>query len=391
MDTHHRTIGSERVAMVVVILHERAYSRNGDAFQFPLLMNRRLLAREYGVVLRFTTRTDALLDGDVLIVHAKVFRDWWAVDGGARILAWLAAARTRVGRIVWVDTSDGTGTTHFRVLPLVDRYIKNQLLRDRRAYQRTLYGGRVYTDFLHRTYGIRDDDPGESHLNHPPSDTDLAKLTVGWHYGFAHYGRFGEYLGQAWFRASMLPRWFPHTWTPPSVRRPIPVSCRIGLRYSRSTIAYARQMLAERLAARGVQIGRVPKAAYFLELRQALIAVSPFGYGEICYRDFEAMLSGAAVLKQDMAHLETWPNLWVAGETYLPFAWDGSDFDERLDAALSDRQRTTELAAEAQRRYRFALAPAGQEEFCHRFVSLVVPPTAAPSEHRREMQTASSI
>lgn len=377
--------------MVVTILHERAYSRNGEAFRFPLLLNRRRLAREYGVVLRFTTRIDAPPEGDVLIVHAKALRDWWAADGGARILAWLAAARARVGSMIWWDTSDGTGTTHFRVLPFVDRYVKNQLLRDRHAYQRTMYGGRPYTDFLHRTCGIRDDDPGEPHLNHPPSDGDLAKLTVGWHYGFAHYGRFGEHLGQAWLRMPMLPRWFPKVWTPPSAIRPIPISCRIGLRYVRATITHARRMLADRLTARGVPIGRVPKAEYFMELRRTLIAVSPFGYGEICYRDFEAMLSGAAVLKQDMTHLETWPNLWVAGETYLPFAWDGSDFDARLDAALGDRHHTAALAAEAQRRYRAALAPAGQEEFCNHFMSLLVPSTAVPSEHRREAHAASPV
>lgn len=370
--------------MIVTILHEREYSRNGEAFLAPLIANRRCLARDYGMVLRRTTDPAALSECDVLIVHAKAFRDWW-VDGGGRITAWLTAARAHAGTIVWVDTSDGTGTTHFRVLPFVDRYVKNQLLRDRHAYQRQCYGGRLYTDFLHRTFGVCDDNAGEPHLNHPPSDADLGKLVVGWHYGFAHYGRFGGFLGQAWFRApALLPRWFPHVWTPPSARRPIAVSCRIGLRYTRATIAHGRTMLVQRLAARGVPSARVSKDAYFNELRQSLVAVSPFGYGEICYRDFEAVLSGAAMMKQEMTHLETWPDFWVPGETYLPFAWDGADFDARLDAALGDRPRTAAIAAEAQRRYRAALSPAGQEEFRERFVALMTPVATATLERRRK-------
>ena len=31
--------------------------------------------------------------------------------------------------------------------------------------------------------------------------------------------------------------------------------------------------------------------------------MSPFGFGEICYRDFEAMLNGACLIKPDVSHL----------------------------------------------------------------------------------------
>jgi hypothetical protein len=43
---------------------------------------------------------------------------------------------------------------------------------------------------------------------------------------------------------------------------------------------------------------------------------SPFGWGEINYGDFEGILSGDALVKPAMSHLQTWPELYVEGETY---------------------------------------------------------------------------
>lgn len=354
----------------ITLLHERAYSRNGEALLAPIVRNRRRLGREYGIAVRFTTNTETPIPCDVLGVSAKVFRDRWG-DGGRGITEYLTRARSAAGRILWFDTADGTGTTHFRVLPFVDGYVKNQLLRDRQAYQQTLYASRPYAHFIHERFGIIDDDAGEPHLNERPSNADLGKLRVGWHYGFAHYGRIGERLGPIWFRWPRLPRWSPHRWTSPSAGRPVAVSCRIGLRYQRATVAYPRQELTRRLAALGIATGRIPRRAYDRELRQSLAAISPFGYGEICYRDFEIMLAGAAMVKQNMDHLATWPDLWVANETYVPLAWDLGDCEERITEVMAQRARIAEIARAAQVRYRRALGPAGREEFCARFAALV--------------------
>ena len=51
-------------------------------------------------------------------------------------------------------------------------------------------------------------------------------------------------------------------------------------------------------------------STFMHELRHSKICLSPFGYGEICWRDIEAMLTGSVVLKQDMSHLVTKPNLY---------------------------------------------------------------------------------
>lgn len=43
---------------------------------------------------------------------------------------------------------------------------------------------------------------------------------------------------------------------------------------------------------------------YFLGLARHRVVVSPTGYGELCYRHAEAMSAGAALICQDLSHVE---------------------------------------------------------------------------------------
>jgi hypothetical protein len=87
---------------------------------------------------------------------------------------------------------------------------------------------------------------------------------------------------------------------------------------------------------------RVNRRSYFKELRQSKICFSPFGYGEVCWRDFEAMTTGAVLVKPDVSHLKLAHDIFVPGKTYVPIKWDLSDLCEtvqRLLATPSELQR----------------------------------------------------
>jgi hypothetical protein len=100
------------------------------------------------------------------------------------------------------------------------------------------------------------------------------------------------------------------------------------------------------------------------------VVLSPFGYGEICWRDFEVMLAGAVLFKQRMEHLETWPEgLFEDGVTYVSHAWDFSNFDETLANLLDDPTRAVSIAETAQKRY-IDVTLGGAEIFVNRFASL---------------------
>jgi hypothetical protein len=76
--------------------------------------------------------------------------------------------------------------------------------------------------------------------------------------------------------------------------------------------------------------GKINKSNYLKELRGSKIVLSPFGFGEICYRDFEAMLSGSLLIKPTMNHVDTFPDLFIENETYIPLNWDLSDLNEKI-------------------------------------------------------------
>lgn len=83
------------------------------------------------------------------------------------------------------------------------------------------------------------------------------------------------------------------------------------------------------------------------ELSRSKICFSPFGYGEICWRDIEAIASGAVLLKPDMSHLRTEPDLYRDGETYVAINWDFSDLSSKVKSLLSDEPRRRSIAERA--------------------------------------------
>jgi len=96
---------------------------------------------------------------------------------------------------------------------------------------------------------------------------------------------------------------------------------------------------------------KLNRRAYFKELRNSKLIVSPFGLGEITLKDFEVFISGGLLFKPDMSHMETWPDLFKNGETMVAHRWDLEDFTERMDLILANYDRYLDVAREGQRRY----------------------------------------
>lgn len=75
---------------------------------------------------------------------------------------------------------------------------------------------------------------------------------------------------------------------------------------------------------------------YYNRMYNSKIILAPFGFGEIAPRDLEAAMMGCVLIKPDMSHLETRPNLYIPYETYVPCKHDFSDLNEKIDYVLSD-------------------------------------------------------
>lgn len=77
--------------------------------------------------------------------------------------------------------------------------------------------------------------------------------------------------------------------------------------------------------------GRPCPKVYLDLLKRSKIALSPWGNGESCFRDFEAALSGCVIIKPDGSHTSSYPNL-----KYVSCELDFSDLQEKVDVVLDN-------------------------------------------------------
>lgn len=275
------------------------------------------------------------------------------------------ALRRRYRRICFFNGNAGGALHRPAVLPYVDRFYSKALFRDRSMYTQPLYGNEAFTDFNHRVYGITDE-PEETKPPVPPRE--LSKLSVHWNIGIGDFPRakwrqragvavartLGPRAAKLFYNLAETRRALRAAPEPPQFDspRPIDVHARLG-RPGYATIAYHRTVMMEALDSwqrrsnRTVPTGRVPNSTYNREIRASKIVFSPFGWGELCFRDFEAVHAGALLLKPDMGHLESWPDIYRPGETYVPVAWDGKDLGDTIDYYLARPQERERIARRA--------------------------------------------
>lgn len=93
--------------------------------------------------------------------------------------------------------------------------------------------------------------------------------------------------------------------------------------------------------------GRVKRTEFFAEMYRSKLCFSPFGYGEVCWRDYEAFATGAVLLKPNVDHLRTFPDVFVPGETYVSLRWDLADLQEQVQRLLQDAPARARISAAA--------------------------------------------
>lgn len=81
---------------------------------------------------------------------------------------------------------------------------------------------------------------------------------------------------------------------------------------------------------------RISRTDYLQKMDDSKIIISPYGQGEICYRDWEALQFGNIMIKPDMSNINTTPNIYFGDETYISCKYDWSDLDEKVDYILSN-------------------------------------------------------
>lgn len=266
--------------------------------------------------------------------------------------------------LIWLDTADSTGTCMFDVMPYVDLYFKKQILKNREDYLRPVYGARTFCEYYHDMLHVEDDTITQR-IYEPTEKQYLSKLRLAWNVG----------VGDLYARGlkHFLPFVIKPKFTDPSTERPLDIQYR-GSGYS-PIAGYPRSKSKELLMEMKDQIcmsditKRIPKPEFILEGQNSKSILSPFGWGEICGRDFEAFVYGACMIKQDMSHCETYPDAYQPYKTYVPLKWDFSDFKEKIAKASSAEYQ--QIAKNAQNFYKFYFTPEGRMDFAKHIVSQI--------------------
>jgi hypothetical protein len=313
----------------------------------PFLMYREQLSRRLGLTFDLVEareiaeleRLVAERDHDVAFLLTD-----WAVTPEEVVSAFRRIReRGPKGPLIFVDYYASTGSSRYGVLPYVDLYVKRQVLRDRGAMLVDHKGGSVLTEYLADTMGF---DLGGWYAGSPPDPGQMSKIVAGWNLGITPRYR----------KALRLSGLLPIPWG----LRPIDVNRRIGLSQSterrewyqdyRLTGLETLDALEGRHRLSGS--GRISPKAFLAEMALSKICFSPFGWGEVCFRDYEAVSVGALLLKPRMDHLETSPDIYVPFETYVPVEWDYRDMVDRIEHLLSHPDEAARIARNARRRLR---------------------------------------
>jgi hypothetical protein len=261
--------------------------------------------------------------------------------------------RDKYETILFFNGNAGGGIPRLEVLPYVDYFFNKALFKNKSLYGRRFYGGELYSDYYHNKYGVNDPD----HRDHAvTNDSDqLNKLRLSWNIGIGDYPRekmrqragvlAARLLGPSWAKAFFAPVRISKQL--PENRGLFPVHARIDLS-SRPSIAWQRKMILEKIGGRTEFLtGGVAQRRFNREINDSKITLSPFGWGEVCLRDFEAVLSGSLLLKPDMSHLETWPDIFIPYETYVPFDWDCTDLVEKSNYYLQNEKERMRIIRNA--------------------------------------------
>ena len=82
-------------------------------------------------------------------------------------------------------------------------------------------------------------------------------------------------------------------------------------------------------------------------MRRSKCTLSPYGMGELCFRDFEIIQFGSVLIKPDMSNILTTPNMYIPYETYIPCALDYSDLIEKIEWVKDCPSKSKEIAFNA--------------------------------------------
>jgi len=347
---------------------------------FPVWYNLKTLKRKYNVKIRFLNylsvkhkKLESIVIFDSRIINNLIVKyDSVRKTTRKEIIPILKSIRKRAETLLFFDNADNPGYLHHDVLPYIDIYFKKQLFKDFSLYSKPLYKKRLFSDFYAKNYNMMEENPYVPDFKLELKDQ--SKLSLSWNFALKDY-RSSNNLNKLLY--SLL-RKNTLRFYKPSIDRKIILAANYTTRNTYKLVYFQRNQLLKILKEMYksdplYSLGKIPKKEYLKTIRSAKAIASPFGWGEICYRDFETFLSGAALIKPNVDHLDTWPNLYKKHKTYIPITWKIEEWKEIIPTILDNKKNLLEIAENGQNAYKKIWSTQGNETFCEHFINIITP------------------
>lgn len=340
--------GQQRYKPLMRLFHDKAFkpSRTNKVLVFyevnrisyteiyPFHYYAKAFARNYDAQFRFVPTSEAvkgLRRQDLEATH--VLLQTWFTDPPERLGTILENFKdlSNETKKIYLDSFANSDIRLANKLSDFDLYYKKSILNNEQDMLRETYGDTNLTEYYGQLYEV-EQSPTDWQV--PPDF--LKKLRV------APNFLTGPGLLEGFLRGSL----------PPQMNgRDIDIHARLGGMTADSWYGTMRRAASDKVKALdGIKTAMgtgIPQNEFMSELRRSKICFSPFGYGEVCWRDIEAFLTGSVLLKPDMSHLRTEPDLFRDNETYVSIAWDFSDLEEKVLSLLADEERRVRIARTA--------------------------------------------
>ena len=280
---------------------------------------------------------------DILILTRKYHNfDHNQMKDKNLILSDIKKYRKTFETLIYFDDSAAVSHILYFILPYVDSYWVRGLLVDKNQYEKPFYGGRTYSDYYFFKYGIKDQKKTFS----PKFNFDNNhKIKIAWNIGIGCFPVFkNSFLNRFYVfikKFCCILSFFSLNFVLKKIislyivqmkkylkqelnleKKHNFINARFSYQGYSNSVAFNRKLILNKILNNKKFIkGRISSWEYTKELSKTIAMISPFGWGEICYRDFEAILNKNLLVKPDMKHIETWPNIYK-DEHYFRLDWD---------------------------------------------------------------------
>lgn len=361
---------------IVILKSSHDKSKITFDFLYPVYKTQHRL-RDEGFEIEIRDRIDkALLESDVLAVLSSCYR-YHQED--PEYLEQLYGVIRKASTSYFFDISDAAGILYPDFFEGCSVYFKKQIYKNRALYAQDQTDCRRHIDYFQKKYKVKDCSLGFD--RNKISNVD--KMRVPWNVGVGDYRaapralrRLGNIIRGAQCNYFKRPFDVPflssrYCFSDYEKRKVDVMACFSDYKDVCRPLSFHRKESLEAILTKKevlkIASGFYKKAQYLNMLTDTKAGVCPFGWGEISWKDFEMFIHGITVIKPDMSSIETWPDYYVSGETYVSYDWDSINLPEIVDELRVQSSKMEEIARKGQQNFRSYDVDLNPAPFVNRF------------------------